>query len=262
MDTHEEDKLAPIDCDAAFSEYYTDPLTRDVFLRKLFDETAHHYDHINRVLSFGSGSWYRRRELLEAGLRPGMSVLDVAIGTGLVARQAILITGEPSAVVGLDLSAGMLAEVRRGLGRQMTLIRADAEQLPLADGGFHLVSMGYALRHVANLNAALREFHRVLKPGGRLLILEIGRPSSRVALALARAYLARIVPWLSGWTTGSKPARTLMRYYWDTIEHCIAPESILAAIRAAGFEHAQCGVEWDLFRAYLGKKSCNGADLR
>jgi demethylmenaquinone methyltransferase/2-methoxy-6-polyprenyl-1,4-benzoquinol methylase len=247
-------KLEPLDPNMALSRHYPDPERREVFVRALFDKTALHYDRINHILSLGSGSWYRRRELLKTGLRPGMRVLDVATGTGLVARQAAVITGELSAVVGLDFSAGMLAQVRSRQGSTIGLVRASAERLPLADESFHLVSMGYALRHIADLNRAFREFYRVLKPGGQLLMLEISRPSSHLARVLSKVYFAQIVPWLSRWTTGSEPARTLMQYYWDTIEHCIAPESILRAIEAAGFRRARCDVELGLFRAYLGQK--------
>ena len=238
-------------------DYYSDLAQRPAFVRGLFDRTARYYDHINRLLSFGSGSWHRRQALLRAGLRPGMTVLDVAIGTGLVARQALTVTGDPQAVIGLDISAGMLAEVRRLLG--IPLIQGLMEQLPVADACCDLVSMGYALRHVADLNATFREFHRVLRPGGALLILEITRPAHPIKRALLKFYLGRLVPLLGWLTTGQRDLQTLMHYYWDTIEHCVPPETILQALRDAGFDEAGCRVEFDLFRAYLGRKSDGAA---
>ena len=95
----------------------------------------------------------------------------MAIGTGLVAREAAAILGGTGGVVGLDLSEGMLAEARRSLG--VTLVQARAEALPFADASFDFVSMGYALRHVADLARLFAEYRRVLRPGGRLLVLEI-----------------------------------------------------------------------------------------
>ncbi len=242
----------PLEPHPVLPDYYPDLAQRPAFVRGLFDRTAHYYDHVNRLLSFGSGSWYRRRALLRVGLRPGMTVLDVAIGTGLVARQALAITGDRHAVIGLDISAGMLAEVRRLL--DIPLVQGLMEQLPAADACCNLVSMGYALRHVADLNATFREFHRVLRPGGVLLILEITRPAHPVKHALLKFYLGRLVPLLGRLTTGQRDLQTLMRYYWDTIENCVPPEAIIQAIRDAGFDEAGCDIELDLFRAYFGRK--------
>ena len=236
----------------ALPDYYPDLAQRPAFVRGMFDRTAGYYDRVNQLLSFGSGSWYRRRALTRAGLKPGMTVLDVAIGTGLVARQALAITGDSQAVVGLDVSAGMLAEVRRLLNSP--LIQGLMEQLPVADESFDFVSMGYALRHVADLNVTFREFHRVLRPGGVLLILEITRPTQPFKRAILKFYLGRVIPLLSRLTTGNRDMQTLMRYYWDTIENCVPPETIITAIRDAGFAEAGCDVEFDLFRAYFGRK--------
>lgn len=243
----------PLEPHPALPEYYPDLAQRPAFVRGLFDRTARYYDHVNRLLSLGSGSWYRRRALERVGLRPGMTVLDVAIGTGLVARQALAVTGDPQAVIGLDVSAGMLAEVRRLLG--IPLVQGVMEQLPLADACCDLVSMGYALRHVTDLHATFQEFHRVLRPGGGLLILEIARPATPFKRAALKFYLGRLIPLLGRLTTGQRDLQTLMRYYWDTIEHCVPPETIIEAIRAAGFAEAGCRVEWDLFRAYYGCKA-------
>ena len=243
----------PLEPHPALPDYYPDLAQRPAFVRGLFDRTAGYYDRVNHLFSFGSGSWYRRRALEQAGLRPGMTVLDVAIGTGLVARQALAITGDPQSVVGLDVSAGMLAEVGRLL--KIPLLQGLMEQLPVANARFDFVSMGYALRHVADLNATFREFHRVLRPGGTLLILEIARPAQPFKRALLKFYMGRLIPLLSRLTTGNRDMQTLMRYYWDTIEHCVPPETILDAIRTAGFAEAGCNVELGLFRAYFGHKS-------
>lgn len=242
----------PLEPHPVLPEYYPDLAQRPVFVREMFDRTARHYDRINRLLSFGSGGWYRRRALLRAGLHPGMNVLDVAIGTGLVARQALAITGDQQAVVGLDVSMGMLDEVRRQL--DLPLIQGLMEQVPVADARFDLVSMGYALRHVADLQATFREFHRVLRPGGTLLILEIARPAHPFKRVVLKFYLGWLIPLLGRVTTGSRDLQTLMRYYWDTIDHCVPPETIIQAIRDAGFIEAGCNVEFDLFRAYFGRK--------
>mgnify|MGYP001277148407 CR=1 FL=1 len=242
----------PLEPHPALLDYYPDLAQRPAFVRGLFDRTARYYDYVNRLLSFGSGSRYRRRALLRAGLRPGMRVLDVAIGTGLVARQALALVGDRQAVTGLDISAGMLLEARRHLN--LPLIQGLMEQLPVADACYDVVSMGYALRHVTDLNTTFREFHRVLRPGGVLLILEIARPVQPWRRTLLKFYLGRLIPLLGRLTTGQRDLQTLMRYYWDTIERCVSPETIIQAIRDAGFDEAGCDVEFDLFRAYFGRK--------
>ena len=133
----------PLEPHPTLPDYYPDLAQRPAFVRGLFDRTARHYDRICQLMSFGSGNWYRRRALERAGLRPGMTVLDVATGTGLVARQALAIAGDPQAVIGLDVSAGMLAEVKRLLN--IPLMQGLMEQLPVADACCDMVSMGYAL---------------------------------------------------------------------------------------------------------------------
>ena len=233
-------------------QYYGDASQRLSFLQGLFDRTARHYDGIGRLLSLGLGDWYRRRTLHQAGLRAGMRVLDVAVGTGAVARAAIAVGGPSLDLVGIDLSFGMLAEARRHLA--IPLVRGRMEQLPFADASIDFLSMGYALRHVADLAVAFAEFRRVLRPGGTLVLLELGKPSTPRREAIARFYLGRLIPRLGRWLSGNAEAETLMRYYWDTIDQCVPPETILGVLVAAGFADVRCVREFDVFRAYIGAR--------
>ena len=231
---------------------YARPEEREGFVRSLFDQTAPHYDRIDRIFSLGTGPGYRRRALREAGLKPGMRVLDVAVGTGLVARQAVAITGNPALVTGLDPSEGMLAEARRSLPG-VTLIQGRAERIPLPDASVDFLSMGYALRHVGDLAAAFSEYRRVLRPGGTALILEIGRPESRMARTIARFYMGAAIPALCWLAAPRHRSGELMRYYWETIEACVPAETILGAMRDAGFADAACTTELEVFRAYTAR---------
>jgi demethylmenaquinone methyltransferase/2-methoxy-6-polyprenyl-1,4-benzoquinol methylase len=224
------------------------------FVRELFDDTADEYERLNQVLSLGSGGWYRRDMLRRAGLQPGMRVLDVATGTGSVAREALSMIGG-STVIGLDVSRGMLAAARRSL--DLPLVQACAERLPIASGSIDLVTMGYALRHVPDMLPLFDEFWRVLRPGGTVLLLEISRPESRLGQAMVHLYLSRIVPLLAG-TSGGR-GQDLMRYYWDTIASCVSPATILESLRVCGFVDATCGTSLGILRAYEGRKSV--ADL-
>jgi demethylmenaquinone methyltransferase/2-methoxy-6-polyprenyl-1,4-benzoquinol methylase len=230
--------------------YYDDsPDGKTRFVRRVFDDAAADYDRIERMMSLGSGSAYRRRALGRAGLRAGMRVLDVAAGTGLVSREAAAIVGDASLVLGVDPSPGMLAEAVRNVpGVRFTL--GTAEQLPVADASVDFLAMGYALRHVCDLAATFREFRRVLKPGGRVCVLEITRPRSRLSLALMRVYMGWLIPLLTRFTGRRAQSKQLWSYYWDTIEHCVAPERILDAMNAAGFTDAGRHVELGIFSAY------------
>lgn len=232
-------------------EYYAAPEDRKEFVRSLFDRTAEHYDPITKLSSLGTGHWYRKRTLRAAGIGPGADVLDVATGTGQVALPARELAGPEGRVTGLDLSIGMLREARKVLGAG--LVQAEAGRLPIAAERFDFVTMGYALRHVGHLTDAFAEFHRVLRPGGKLIMLEIGRPATASVTRLVRWYLRRAVPWWSRLTTRSPDTEVLMRYYWDTIEACVAPAAILEAMRLSGFEDATCAVELGMFRAYSAR---------
>lgn len=243
---------SPLEPHPIIPEFYAERAQRVPFVRDLFNRTAPHYDAINQMFSLGSGARYRRECLLRCGLRPGARLIDVATGTGLLAQEAVSITGSRRNVIGIDLSEGMLAVAREKLG--IALIQGTAEALPLADGIADFVTMGYALRHVSDLVATFREFHRVLRDGGTVLLLEIGRPSRWLSRVMASAYLGGVVPLLSRWTTGQAQAQALMQYYWATIENCVAPEVVLQSMRDSGFHDARCSVGLDLFRCYAGRK--------
>ena len=199
-------------------------------------------------MSFGTGSWYRRQALSRAGLVAGMRVLDVAVGTGLVAREEITLTGSPKLVIGLDPSAGMMRQAVASLN--IAAVMGIGEQIPMAGGQFDFVSMGYALRHLVDLNLAFSEFLRVLRPGGRLCLLEITAPKNRLARALLRGYMRWAVPLLTRVTTGRASSQLLWQYYWDTIQACVRPAEIEAALHRAGFEGIRRRDELGIFSEY------------
>jgi demethylmenaquinone methyltransferase/2-methoxy-6-polyprenyl-1,4-benzoquinol methylase len=224
---------APTPPHPVLDKYYRSAADRQSFVGALFDGAAKHYNHIGQMLDLGSGPWYRRWTLQRAGLRPGMRLLDVATGTGLVAQGGVRILGEPGRVVGVDPSRGMLQEARKALSGP--LVQGIGEELPFRDGLFDMLSMGFALRHVADLEAAFREYWRVLKPGGRLLLIEVSRPRSAAGRWLMRTHFQHVLPLMTRLSTGSEPAQLLMKFYWDTIDQCVPPEAILGSLRRTGF---------------------------
>jgi len=231
--------------------YYADEAEHERFLRRIFDDTAPDYDRIEHVLAFGTGPWYRRSALQRAGLAAAAQVLDVGIGTGLVAREALVLIGPRGRLVGVDPSPGMM---KQAVLPGVELITGRAEALPQADASSDFVSMGYALRHIADVGAAFSEFHRVLRPGGRLLVLEITKPAGRVGTALLKTYMRAVVPLIARMVARQRDTAELWRYYWDTIEACIAPQDVLGALRAAGFQDVQRHVELGIFSEYTAVK--------
>jgi demethylmenaquinone methyltransferase/2-methoxy-6-polyprenyl-1,4-benzoquinol methylase len=231
--------------------YYTSEDQRQPFVVALFDQAARHYDRVCRVMSLGSGQWYRGQALRRAGLRPGMRLLDVATGTGLVARAATTIVGDdPGAVVGLDPSAGMLREARKRL--RIPLVQGRIETLPFPPARFDVVSIGYALRHAADLDVAFAECRRVLVPGGRIVVLEITRAGSAGGRWAIRAYFRHILPFLMRLASPRAHARLLMRYYWDTIDACVPPREIVEALGRAGFVDVEHRLQGGCLSEYVG----------
>lgn len=216
------------------TKYYANDDERDRAVRALFDAGAADYEWICWLMSMGTGEGHRRRVLQDAGLAAGHRLLDVATGTGLVLRSGADLVGPTGLAVGLDPSAGMLRENRTRSAAP--LVQARGEHLPFGDACFDVVSMGYALRHVPDLVALFAEYRRVLRSGGRLVVLELAQPTSAVAKRLNQLFLQTLVPRVAQLSTGRPEARRMMEYFWDTIEKCVPPDVILAALAASGFE--------------------------
>jgi len=158
----------------------------------MFDRIAPRYDLMNRLMTFGVDRAWRRRAIDSLVLGPGARVLDLACGSGDLTAAA---RAAGARVVGLDFSAGMLEAARaRQLGD--VLVRGDALALPLADGSMDAVVSGFALRNFVDLAAAFAEVARVLRPGGRLALLEVDRPASALLRMGHAVYFRRIVPLL------------------------------------------------------------------
>lgn len=231
---------------------YRTPEAKPEFVNRLFDHGARHYDAVVDWGFLRTGASYRRRTLRKHGLAPGHRLLDVACGTGLVAVEAARILGTADHITCLDPSAGMLAVARSKLAARFVAGRA--ERMPFADNSFDFLTMGYALRHVTNLGETFCEYRRVLRPGGKLLILEVTKPDGRIARWLFRLYFGRIFPFLTRLFTRSDAARDMMRYYWETMDACVPPASVLEALRAAGFSSVKRDAVLGLFSEYTALK--------
>ena len=237
--------------------YYNNEAEHQAFLLRIFDSTAADYDRIERVLAFGTGPAYRRAALLQAGLATGAQVLDVGIGTGLVAREALNIIGPAGRLVGVDPSPGMMQQVKLA---GVELVQGVAEALPRPDASCDFVSMGYAMRHISDVASAFSEFHRVLRPGGRVAVLEITKPEGRIATALLKVYMRAVVPLIARVVGRRRDTAELWRYYWDTIEACIPPERVMQALSAAGFRDVRRHASLGVFSSYTASKPATNVE--
>lgn len=182
---------------------------------QMFDRIAARYDAMNRVLSFGLDRGWRRRTVRALALGANPRVLDLATGTGDLAID--IARRHPDAtVIGLDPSRQMLAIAgaklaRRGLADRVALVRGDAQQLPYRDGEMDAATIAFGIRNVPDRPAALREMARVVRPGGRIAILELGEPRAGVLARAARFHTRHVVPRLGALLSGAREYRYLQR---------------------------------------------------
>jgi demethylmenaquinone methyltransferase/2-methoxy-6-polyprenyl-1,4-benzoquinol methylase len=194
-------------------------------VRGMFDAIAPRYDLVNRIMTFRMDVGWRRRTVRSLSLRPGAVVVDLACGTGDLCRELAKQGARP---IGADLSFGMLAAART----EAPLLQGDALRLPLPDGSVDGVTCGFALRNFASLPPFFAELARIVRPGGRIALLEVAEPPNRF-LRLGHAfYFGKVVPLVGGLL--SDPAA--YRYLPRSVAYLPEPEAMLAQLAAAGFD--------------------------
>ena len=201
-------------------------------VRALFDRIAPRYDLVNDVQSFGLHRFWKRRLIRQAQLKKGEKALDVCCGTGditlSIARQGL-------ETIGVDFSPGMLEQARRrnSASAQATFIEADALKLPFGNDHFDLLTIAYGLRNIEDFEAGLRELARVLKPGGRMLVLDFGKPDNRLWRRLYFGYLGWMVPLFGSVFCGDSAAYS---YILESLKHYPAQQGVADQMKSMGFE--------------------------
>jgi demethylmenaquinone methyltransferase/2-methoxy-6-polyprenyl-1,4-benzoquinol methylase len=231
------------------NKFYNSGEPRAAKVNDLFTTIARRYDLMNDVQSFGLHRLWKRRLVRLAGARPGERALDVCCGTG---DLALALARCGVSVVGLDFSEPMLAVAeargrRSDAGSRATTARADkppnpqfvkgdAQQIPFPESTFEIVTVGYGLRNLADWETGLREMQRVAKPGGRLLVLDFGKPDDALWRGICFGYLRFVVPVLGRIICGDSEA---YGYIFESLRHYAAQPGVAAKMRALGLSNVR-----------------------
>ncbi|MEA2534656.1 MAG: demethylmenaquinone methyltransferase / 2-methoxy-6-polyprenyl,4-benzoquinol methylase [Actinomycetota bacterium] len=197
-------------------------------VRTMFDAIAPRYDLLNRILTFGMDTGWRRKTVADLGLPPGSLVLDLACGTGDFCND---LAAAALRAVGFDNSAGMLSAATTAA----PLVLADALKLPVQDASADGITCGFALRNVADLGSFFGEVARVVRPGGRIGLLEVAEPRWRPARVVHGMYFRKVVPLIGGLLSD----RAAYRYLPASTAYLPEPADMLAMLRASGFPDAR-----------------------
>lgn len=210
-------------------------------VHEIFTKNAARYDLLDALMSMGLEGGWRRATVRMARLTPASNALDLCAGTGEL-TLAVARTGRPGSVVGTDFTPAMLAVAERKLqaydgSTEITFSVADAQALPFPDESFDAVTVGFGVRNLPDRAANFRETLRVLKPGGRYVILEFTTPPNRAVRAVVRWYERTIVPLLGALVAGDREG---YQYLNDSIQQFPRQEELAGELRDAGFKD----VEW------------------
>jgi demethylmenaquinone methyltransferase / 2-methoxy-6-polyprenyl-1,4-benzoquinol methylase len=201
-------------------------------VRAMFDAIAPRYDLVNRVMTFRMDVGWRRRTVRSLALPAGSRVLDIACGTGDLCRELSANRYRP---IGIDLSFGMLAAAPASVRAAAPLVHGDALAMPFADGCFDGATCGFALRNFVELAPFLRALARVVKPGGRIAVLEVAQPLAPLLRWGHSVYFGAVVPRLGGLLSDGNA----YRYLPKSVAYLPATEDLLAMVAAAGFTGAR-----------------------
>lgn len=204
-------------------------------VRSMFDSIAPTYERINTLFSGGRDRYWRKRTVEIAGVNRGDSVLDIACGTGDLLRAFGAGSVDPSGLIGADFSLGMLQHAVDSDPRARWL-QADGLRLPFANESFDITSCAFGVRNFQNLDVGLQEMQRVLRPGGRAVILEFTRPTNRLIRSVHEFYSARLMPW--GARLMSRDRTGAYSYLPKSVVSFVGAGEMCDRLKSAGFAAA------------------------
>ena len=198
----------------------------------MFDQVAARYDARNRLFSADRDQAWRRRAARRAALGPGQTALDLCTGTGKLAHELLPYVGPSGRVIGIDFSPAMLEQARRR-EPQIEFRLGDVTHLSEADSSVDAVTIGFGLRNLVDREAALREMFRVLRPGGRLVILEFAPPARGPLMRAYRFYLSRVMPAVAALRSANEASA--YRYLAETVQAFPQPAELARQLEGLGF---------------------------
>ncbi|MBP1737558.1 MAG: methyltransferase [Oscillospiraceae bacterium] len=209
----------------------------DEDIHAIFSSIANRYDLLNTVLTLNIDSLWRKKAVQRCEIKANHSVLDLCCGTGKMIAEICKRSDHTVTVVGLDLNHEMLeiAEKRLINARRthdIRLLEGNILSIPFAESSFDVVTIGFGLRNIADYKRALREIRRVLKPGGRLVCLELSKPEARFFLSIYNVFFNYLLPVIGSIGTGDKGA---YRYLRDSVNRFMNKEQLHSALKEAGF---------------------------
>jgi demethylmenaquinone methyltransferase / 2-methoxy-6-polyprenyl-1,4-benzoquinol methylase len=220
--------------------YKNDKSAKKEQVAKMFDNISHRYDFLNHFLSLGIDKGWRKKAIrLLQSHKPAL-ILDVATGTGDFAIQAL--TLNPQQIIGIDISEGMLEVGRKKLKGQkldgkIELHKGDSENIPFEENKFDAVTVAFGVRNFENLEKGLQEIRRVLKPGGKVVILEFSRPGGFPMKQLYNFYFKAILPKVGRLVSSDKSAYT---YLPESVEAFPDGADFLQILKNVGFKNTEC----------------------
>jgi demethylmenaquinone methyltransferase/2-methoxy-6-polyprenyl-1,4-benzoquinol methylase len=202
----------------------------------MFNSIAHKYDFLNRFLSMGIDKGWRKKAISYLKPLAPKKILDVATGTGDLALEAMKLN--PDQIIGLDIAEQMLVYGRekiaaKGWSDKIQMIKGDSEELPFADNNFDAITVAFGVRNFQNLAKGLKEMNRVLKPGGRLVVLEFSKPAGFPYKQVYNFYFTYILPLMGNMVSNSKNAYT---YLPESVKHFPEGAAFAAFLKDAGYK--------------------------
>lgn len=225
-------------------------------IRKLFDNIAPDYDKLNHILSLNIDKGWRKKAVKQiVDTASPLQILDVACGTGDFTIEIATKAASGSKITGIDLSEGMMKigrEKIRKAGIEAELVQGDCEELPYGSNTFDRISVGFGVRNFEHLDIGLKEMNRVLKQGGKLVILELSVPSNPFIRWCYKLYFLKILPAIGGRVSGDRSA---YEYLPASVLNFPLPEKFIPMMRQAGFNDViHKSLTLGICRMYIGIK--------
>lgn len=230
------------------------PRRKERRLKLFFRTIAPNYERVNTLVSFGLHHQWRNFAVQKADLQPGQRVLDVCCGTGVITKELAKKVGPRGKVIGLDLSPAMLKIAAENLQDfpWIELVEGNALDLPFAKDEFDRAVIGYGLRNVTDPRQALAELYRVIKPGGKVVALELAKPQTPSLKRLHQFYTAACLPLIGYLFTGDKEPYL---YLHRSIQNYPAPETVTKFFKEIGFTDIDCtALSWGVVTVHTAKK--------